>query len=119
MKLNLTNKLHGQIATCTELFQNKEGNDSGGFFFFFFFFKIRSTFPLTQNRDRDLDHQIDVLNSLNLEEKETKYESHLSNMEPKDFSKLSNDETTIVKFADEREAVVILSPGHYQSTIME
>ena len=91
----------------------------GDFFFFFFFFQIRSTFPLPLNRDRDLDHQIDVLNSLNLEEKETKYESHLSNMEPKDFSKLSNDETTIVKFADEREAVVILSPGHYQSTIME
>ena len=113
MKLNLTNKLHGQIATCTELFQNKEGNDSGGFFSFF---QIRSTFPLPLNRDRDLDHQTDVLNSLNLEEIETKYESHLSNMEPKDFSKLSNDETTV---ADEREAVVIISPGHYQSTIME
>ena len=50
---------------------------------------------------------------------ETKYESNLSNMEPKDFSKLSNDGTTVIKFADEREAVVILSPGHYQSTIME
>ena len=98
------------------MFQNKEGSDSGEFLFCF---ETRSTFPLPLNRDRDLDHQIDVLNSLNLEEMETKYESNLSNMEPKDFSKLSNDGTTVIKFADEREAVVILSPGHYQSTIME
>ena len=53
-------------------------------------FQKQSTFTPPRNRDRDLDHQIDVLNNLNLEEMETKSKSNLSNMEQKELSKLSN-----------------------------
>ena len=50
---------------------------------------------------------------------ETKSKSNLSNMEQKDFLKLSNDETIVIKPADKGGAVVILSTGHYQSMIMQ
>ena len=48
---------------------------------------------------------------------ETKTKSNLSNMEQNELSKLSNDETIVVKPADKGGAVVILSTGHYQSMI--
>ena len=64
---------------------------------------------------RDLDHQIDVLNNLNLE----KSKNNLSNMEQKELSKLTNDETIVIKPEDKGWAVVILSTGHYQSMIMQ
>ena len=97
-----------------EFFQNKEANDSEENPF-----QKRSTFTPPQNRDRDLDHQTDVLNNLNLEEMETKSKSNLSNMKQKQLSKLSNDETIVIKPADKGGAVVILSTSHYQSLIME
>ena len=50
---------------------------------------------------------------------ETKSKSNLSNMEQKERSKLSNDETIVIKPADEGGAVVILSTGHYQNMIMQ
>ena len=50
---------------------------------------------------------------------ETKSKSNLSNMEPKKLSKLTNDETIVIKHADKGGAVVILSTGHYQSMIMQ
>ena len=50
---------------------------------------------------------------------ETKSKSNLSNMEQKDFLKLSNDKTIVIKPADKGGAVVILSTGHYQSMIMQ
>ena len=50
---------------------------------------------------------------------ETKSKSNLSHMEQKDFLKLSNDETIVIKPADKGGAVVILSTGHYQSMIMQ
>ena len=40
---------------------------------------------------------------------ETKPKSNLFNMKQEEFSKLRNDETILIKPADEREALVILS----------
>ena len=40
-------------------------------------------------------------------------------MEQKELSKLSNDETIVIKPADKWGAVVILSTGHYQSMLMQ
>ena len=50
---------------------------------------------------------------------ETKSKSNLCSMEQKELSKLSNDETIIVKPAGKGGSVVILSTGHYQSMIMQ
>ena len=40
-------------------------------------------------------------------------------MEQKQLSKLRSDETILIKPADKRGAVVIISTGHYQSMIMQ
>ena len=50
---------------------------------------------------------------------EIKSKSNLLNMKQKQLSKLSNDETIVIKPADKGGAVVILSTSHYQSLIME
>ena len=50
---------------------------------------------------------------------ETKSKGNLSNMEQKELSKLSNDETIVIKPTDKTGAVVSLSTGHYQSMIMQ
>ena len=79
-----------------EFFQNKKANDSKENLF-----QKQSIFTPLQNRDRDLDHQIDVLNNLNLEKMETKISKcSLSKMEQKELSKLSNDQTIVIKPAD-------------------
>ena len=72
------------------------------------FFKNNLLFALPRNRDRDLDHQIDVLNNLNLEEMQTKSKSNLSNMEQQEISKFSNDEAVVIKCAGKGGAAVIL-----------
>ena len=72
------------------------------------FFKNNLLFALPRNRDRDLDHQIDVLNNLNLEEMQTKSKSNLSNMEQQEISKFSNDEDVVIKSAGKGGAAVIL-----------
>ena len=59
-----------------EFFPNKEANNSEENLF-----QKQSIFTPTQKRDRDLDHQIDVLNNLNLEKMEKKSIGNLSNME--------------------------------------
>ena len=61
-----------------EFFQNKRAKDSEELFF-----QKQFTFTPPQNKDRDSDHQIDVLNNLNLEEMETKFPCSLSNMKYK------------------------------------
>ena len=71
------------------------------------------------NRDRDLDHQIKLLSNLILEEMEIKSKSNLSFMKQKEFSKLSNEKTIVIKHADNGEVVANLSTGHYQSMIMQ
>ena len=73
-----------------EFFQNREANISEETLF-----QKQSTFILFRNRDRDLDHQIDVLKNLNLEKMETKSKSNLSNMKQKELLKLSNDEAIV------------------------
>ena len=40
-------------------------------------------------------------------------------MEQKELSKLTNDETIVIKPADKGGVVVIVSTGHYQSIIMQ
>ena len=42
---------------------------------------------ISRNRDRDLDHQIDVLNNLDTDKMEAKSKSNLYNTEPKELSK--------------------------------
>ena len=79
----------------------------------------QSTFITPRNRDKDLDHQIDVLNNLNLEEMETKSKSNLSNKEQNQLSKFGNDETTVIKPEDKGGAVVAFSTGHYQNMIIQ
>ena len=49
---------------------------------------------------------------------ETKFKSDLSNMEQKELSKLTNDETLVIKPADKGGAAVILPTENYQSMIM-
>ena len=97
-----------------EFFQNKEAHNSEENLF-----QKQSTFTPPRKRDRDLDHQIDVLNNLNLEKMGTKSKSNLSNVEQKQLSNLINDETIVIKLAEKGGAVVILSTGHYQSMIMQ
>ena len=53
--------------------------------------------------NRDLVNTLDVLNNLNYEKMERKSKSILSNMEQNKLSKLMNDETVIIKHADEGE----------------
>ena len=44
--------------------------------------------------------------------------SNLSSIEQKELSKLSNDETIVIKPESKGKVVVILSTGHYQSMIL-
>ena len=50
---------------------------------------------------------------------ETKSKNDLSNMEQKELSKLSNDDSIVIKPENKGGAAVILSTGHYQSMIMQ
>ena len=72
-------ELSMQNYTCrlrlADFFQSKETNDSEKSLF------QNLPLPPTPNRDRGLDHQTDILNSLNLEKMEKKSKSNLSNME--------------------------------------
>ena len=111
LKSNIKN--YTRRLRLAEFLQNKEANDSENLF------QKQSTFTPPRNRDRDLDHQIDVLKNLNFEKMETKFKSNLSNMEQKELSKLANDETIVITLAEKEEPVVILSTGHYQSMIMQ
>ena len=62
LKSNIQNQNYTHRLRLAEFFQNKEATDSEENPF-----KKQSTFTPPRNRDRDLDHQIDVLNKLNLE----------------------------------------------------
>ena len=111
LKSNIKN--YTRRLRLAEFLQNKEANDSENLF------QKQSTFTPPRNRDRDLDHQIDVLKNLNFEKMETKFNSNLSNMERQELSKLPNNETIVITPADKGGAAVILSTGHYQSMIMQ
>ena len=62
LKSNIQNQNYTHRLRLAQFFQNKEATDSEKNPF-----KKLSTFTPPRNRDRDLDHQIDVLNNLNLE----------------------------------------------------
>ena len=51
--------------------------------------------------------------------KKWRHKSNLSDVEQKELSKLSNDETTVIKPPKKVGAVVILSTGYYQGNIMQ
>ena len=87
---NLTYKNYTRRMRLAEFFQNKKENISEKTVF-----QKQSTFILLRNRDRDLDHQIDVLKNLSLEKMETKSKSNLSNMKQKELLKLSNVEAIV------------------------
>ena len=82
-------------------------------------FKTKSHFTPSRNRDRDLDHQIDILNNLDLEGMDLSSKNNLSKTEQSELSKLINDKTIIIKPADKGGAVVILSTEHYKTMIMQ
>ena len=71
-----------------EFYQDKEGND-----FEETIFEQKCTFIPPRNRDRYLDQESEVLNNLNLEVMEEKSNGNLSNMDQKQLSKISNNET--------------------------
>ena len=112
LKSNIQN--YTRRLRLAEFFRNKEAHNSEENLF-----QKQSTFTPPRKRDRDLDHQIDVLNNLNLEKMGTKSKSNLSNVEQKQLSNLINDETIVIKLAEKGGAVVILPTGHYQSMIMQ
>ena len=114
MNLNQTYKITRAGCDLLSFFQNKEANDSEKSPF-----QKRSIFTPPRNRDKDLHHQNNVLNNLNLEKMKTKFKSNLSYMEQKELSKLSNDETIVIKPPKKVGAVVILSTGYYQGNIMQ
>ena len=62
----------------------------------------RKTPEQRSSRGRDFDYKIVVLDNLNLEEMEMKSKGNLSNMEQNEPSKLSDDETIVIKAADKR-----------------
>ena len=82
-------------------------------------FKTKSNFTSSRNRDRGLDHQIDTLNNIDLEGMDIFSKNNLSKMEQSELSKLINDKTIILKPADKRGAVVVISTEHYKTMIMQ
>ena len=79
---NYTRKLR-----LTECFHNAPENNLQNLF------KTKSHFTPSRNRDRDLDHQIDILNNLDLEGMEISSKNNLSKTEQSELSKLINDKT--------------------------
>ena len=106
---NYTRKLH-----LTEFFHNAPENNN-----LQNLFKTKSHFTPSRNRDRDLEHQIDILNNLDLEGMDISSKNNLSKTEQLELSKLINDKTIIIKPADKGSTVVVLSTEHYKTMIMQ
>ena len=109
---NYTRKLR-----LTEFFHNTPENNLQNLF------KTKSHFTQSRNRDRDLDHQIDILNNLDLEGMDMSSKNNLSQTEQSELSKLINDKAIIIKPADKGGgrgvAAVVLSTEHYKTMIMQ
>ena len=92
LKFKPTHKSNIQNYTprvgLAEFYQDKEGND-----FEETIFEQKCTFIPPRNRDRYLDQESEVLNNLNLEVMEEKSNGNLFNMDQKQLSKVSNNET--------------------------
>ena len=69
--------------------------------------------------DRDLDHQIDILNNLHLKGMDICSKNNLSKIERSELPKLINDRTIIIKNEDMRDATVNLFTEHYKTMIMQ
>ena len=82
-------------------------------------FKTKSHFTPSRNRDRDLDHQTDILNDLNLERMDISSKNNLFKTEQSELSKLINDKTIIIKPVDNGDTVLVLSTEHYKTMIMQ
>ena len=76
-------------------------------------------YKIPRNRDRNLDHQIDILNNLDLEGMGISSKNNLSKTEQSELSKLINDKTIIIKPTDKGSAVVVLCTEHYKTMIMQ
>lgn len=63
-------------------------------------FKTKSNFTPTRNRDRDLNHQTDILNNLDLKGMELCSKNNLSKMKQSEFPKIISDRTIVIKLAD-------------------
>ena len=87
---NYTRKLR-----LTESFHDAPGNDN-----LQNLFKTKSHFTPSRNRDRDLDHQTDILNNLDLQQMDISSKNNLSKTEKSELLKLINDKTLIIKPAD-------------------
>ena len=82
-------------------------------------FKTKSNFTASRNRDKNLDHQIDLLNNLNLEGIDICPKNNLSKMEQSELPKLVNNRTIIIKPADKGGAVVVPFTEHYKILIVQ
>ena len=82
-------------------------------------FKTKSNFTPPRNRDKDLDHQTDILNNLDFEGMDICSKSRLSKVEQSEPSKLIKDMTIIIKPEDMAGAVVVLSTEHYKAMITQ
>ena len=60
----------------------------------------KSTFTPSRNGDRNLDHQIDIVNNLYLQGMDIFPKTNLSKMEQSELSKLIENRTVIIKPAD-------------------
>ena len=87
---NYTRKLR-----LTEFFHNAPENNN-----LQNLFKTKSHFTPSRNRERDLDHQIDILNNLDLEGMDISSNNNLSKTEQSELLKLINEKTIITKPAD-------------------
>ena len=77
--------------------------------------KNKSAFNPPRNRDKILDHNINFLNTLNLQKAP---KSNLSKLKWAAINDLKNDKNIEIKEANTGESVVILSKSHYKSMIL-
>ena len=82
-------------------------------------FKTKSHFTSSRNRDRDLDHQINILSNLDFEGMDISSKNNLSKTEQAELLKFINNKTVILKPTDKGGAVVVLSTEHYKAMIMQ
>ena len=114
--IQLKSDIHNytQKLRLTEFFHNAPENNN-----LQNLFKTKSHFIPSKNRYRDLDHQIDVLNNLDLEGMDISSKNNLSKIEQSELLKLINDKNIIIKLADKGGAVVVLSIEHCKAMIMQ
>jgi len=81
--------------------------------------KNNSKFYPPRNRNRDLDHNIDLLSNLDLESIQIREKSNFTKHDWRELNNLANDHNIVIKRADKGGAVVILSKQHYKEMILK